>query len=178
MSKNKMKIVRIFFFIVLLILPLYVNAQNWNFITSSGEYYWGESMAETEELTDMEALISLYGMDSQDSIDDKQAISDKKTSDTDNKQAINNDKASDTNDKQAIKASDKISSLKGISSKTRDNLKKIMEYMRTNPSVGNSEISELLGLSSDRTRLLLITLVNEGLLSMSGNNKERVYSLL
>lgn len=127
---------------------------------------------------DMEALISLYGMDSQDSIDDKQAINNKKTSDTDNKQAISDKKTSDTNDKQAIKSSDKISSLKGISSKTRDNLKKIMEYMRTNPSVGNSEISELLGLSSDRTRLLLITLVNEGLLSMSGNNKERVYSLL
>lgn len=36
-----------------------VNSQNWNYVTSSGEYYWGEAMADTEEQANKEALARL-----------------------------------------------------------------------------------------------------------------------
>lgn len=50
--------------------------------------------------------------------------------------------------------------------------------MKLHPSVKNAEISGLLSLSSDRSRLLLNTLVNEGILTSSGKNKDRIYSLI
>lgn len=65
-----------------------------------------------------------------------------------------------------------------MSSKMRDNLIKIIDYMELHPSVKNSEISDLLSLSSDISRLLLATLINEGILITSGKNKDRIYSLI
>lgn len=125
----------------------------------------------------MDALIALYGVDASDVTDEKQAITDDKQVITDSKQAITDDKQAITDDKQATKARDKINALKGISLKTRDNLIKIVDYMELHPSVKNAEISELLSLSSDRSRLLLTSLVNEGILITSGKNKDRIYSL-
>lgn len=87
-------------------------------------------------------------------------------------------KTSDKCKKQAIKASDKINSLEGIHSKTRDNLQKIISYMENHHSVRTSEISEMLDLSLDRSRLLLKALVDEGCLSVSGKNKDRIYTLV
>lgn len=43
-------------------MPFAMRAQNWNYITSSGEYYYGEAMADTEEKADKEALASLCSM--------------------------------------------------------------------------------------------------------------------
>lgn len=126
----------------------------------------------------MDALMALYGMDVSGVTDDKQAITDDKQVITDGKQAITDDKQAITDSKQAIKARDKITVMKGISSKTRDNLIRIIDYMELHPTIKNSEISELLSLSSDRSRLLLSTLVNEGFLTSSGKNKDRIYSLV
>lgn len=114
----------------------------------------------------MDALLSLYGV-----TDEKKAIEDDKQVITDDKQAIKDGR-------QVIKASDKIAQLKGISSKTRDNLRKITAYMENHPSVRNAEISQLLGLSTDRTRLLLAILVSEGVVLMSGKNKDRTYFIV
>lgn len=46
----------------LLLVPLVVYAQNWDFIKSSGEYYYGESMASTEAEADKGALTQLMSM--------------------------------------------------------------------------------------------------------------------
>lgn len=45
-----------------LLIPFVVCAQNWDYIINSGEYYFGESMAETEEVADKEALSRLCSM--------------------------------------------------------------------------------------------------------------------
>ena len=46
----------------LLLSCIEVNAQNWDYIINSGEYYFGESMAETEEEADRQALSNLCSM--------------------------------------------------------------------------------------------------------------------
>lgn len=54
---------RVFLFLIVLICSVEViHAQNWDYITNSGEYYYGESMAETEEQADKEALSRLCSM--------------------------------------------------------------------------------------------------------------------
>ena len=45
-----------------LLLCMEGNAQNWDYIINSGEYYFGESMAETEEEADRQALSNLCSM--------------------------------------------------------------------------------------------------------------------
>lgn len=52
---------------LLLLLPFLlvsfaIHAQNWDYIINSGEYYFGESMADTEEQADKEALSRLCSM--------------------------------------------------------------------------------------------------------------------
>lgn len=59
-ADNRMK--HIFLYVLLFFLTIQGYSQNWNFITSSGEYYWGESMSDTEELADKEALSRLCSM--------------------------------------------------------------------------------------------------------------------
>lgn len=49
-------------FILVIILPLLCYSQNWNYVTNSGEYYWGEAMDDAEEQADKEALAKLCSM--------------------------------------------------------------------------------------------------------------------
>lgn len=53
---------KLLLFFIFILLNSSIYAQNWNFITSSGEYYWGESMSDTEEQADKEALSRLCSM--------------------------------------------------------------------------------------------------------------------
>lgn len=53
---------RKFCFILFTILPLFCHSQNWDHIKSSGEYYYGESMAASEAEADKEALAQLVSM--------------------------------------------------------------------------------------------------------------------
>lgn len=53
---------RKFCFILFAILPLFCHSQNWDYIKSSGEYYYGESMAASEAEADKEALAQLVSM--------------------------------------------------------------------------------------------------------------------
>lgn len=46
----------------LLLMPFAMYAQNWDCIVNSGEYYYGEAMAEEEEQADREALSQLCSM--------------------------------------------------------------------------------------------------------------------
>jgi len=59
--------------------------------------------------------------------------------------------------------------------KTRDNLLRICDYLRSHPTVKNKDIATLLSLSDDRARVLLLTLVDNGLLRYSGEKKDRMY---
>lgn len=43
-------------------MPFAIHAQNWDYIVNSGEYYYGEAMAEEEEQADREALSQLCSM--------------------------------------------------------------------------------------------------------------------
>lgn len=103
------------------------------------------------------------------------------TSDKIEKRAINSPKTSDKpsyqQEKQGIeiqlveKTSDKIERIEGISQKTRDNLNIIMEYVETHPTIHNSDIATLLGLSPNRARIHLLLLVDNGLLIAKGDRK-------
>lgn len=48
--------------LLIIIFPLFSHAQNWDFIKSSGEYFYGESMAPTEAEADKGALAQLVSM--------------------------------------------------------------------------------------------------------------------
>lgn len=53
---------RLFHVFCLLLVSSFVSAQNWDYIKSSGEYYYGESMAASEAEADKEALAQLVSM--------------------------------------------------------------------------------------------------------------------
>lgn len=53
---------RIGLILILYSIPFIVYAQNWDYIKSSGEYYYGESMATSEAEADKEALAQLVSM--------------------------------------------------------------------------------------------------------------------
>ena len=94
--------------------------------------------------------------------------------------AKSGDKTRDKIEKQGIsrdKTRDKIGLIEGISSKTRDNLEKMIDYFKFHTSVKNHEIAELLNVSDDRARVLLLILVDNGLLIAKGDRKERTYHL-
>ena len=91
------------------------------------------------------------------------------------------DKTRDKNEKQGItsdKTRDKIRQIEGISSKTRDYLEIMLDYFKSHPVVKNHDIAELLNISDDRARVLLLLLVDNGLLLAKGDRKERTYHLL
>ena len=91
------------------------------------------------------------------------------------------DKTRDKFGKQGItsdKTRDKIRQIEGISSKTRDNLEIMLDYFKSHPVVKNHDIAELLNISDDRARVLLLLLVDNGLLLAKGDRKERTYHLL
>lgn len=100
------------------------------------------------------------------------------------KQGINHKKERDKTEKQGINIrfvenlNEKIEQIEGISKKTRDKLLVMLEYLETHPSVKNHEIAELLSISDDRARVLLLLLVDNGLLIAKGDRKERTYHLL
>ncbi len=50
------------FFISVFLIPLFCYAQNWDYIKSSGEFFYGESTASNEEEADKGALASLASM--------------------------------------------------------------------------------------------------------------------
>ena len=111
---------------------------------------------------------------------DIMAKSGDKTRDKIEKQGISRDKTRDKIEKQGIsgdKTRDKIGLIEGISSKTRDNLEKMIDYFKFHTSVKNHEIAELLNVSDDRARVLLLILVDNGLLIAKGDRKERTYHL-
>ena len=91
------------------------------------------------------------------------------------------DKTRDKIEKQGItsdKTRDKIRQIEGISSKTRDYLEIMLDYFKSHPVVKNHDIAELLNISDDRARVLLLLLVDNGLLLAKGDRKERTYHLL
>ena len=91
------------------------------------------------------------------------------------------DKTRDKFGKQGItsdKTRDKIRQIEGISSKTRDYLEIMLDYFKSHPVVKNHDIAELLNISDDRARVLLLLLVDNGLLLTKGDRKERTYHLL
>ena len=91
------------------------------------------------------------------------------------------DKTRDKIGKQGItsdKTRDKIRQIEGISSKTRDYLEIMLDYFKSHPVVKNHDIAELLNISDDRARVLLLLLVDNGLLLAKGDRKERTYHLL
>ena len=103
-----------------------------------------------------------------------------KARDKSEKQGITSDKARDKTEKQGIsseKTRDKIGQIEGISSKTRDNLEIMLDYFKFHPVVKNHEIAELLNISDDRARVMLLLLVDNGLLLAMGDRKERTYHL-
>ena len=64
------------------------------------------------------------------------------------------------------------------SDKTRDYLEIMLDYFKSHPVVKNHDIAELLNISDDRARVLLLLLVDNGLLLAKGDRKERTYHLL
>ena len=91
------------------------------------------------------------------------------------------DKTRDKFGKQGItsdKTRDKIRQIEGISYKTRDYLEIMLDYFKSHPVVKNHDIAELLNISDDRARVLLLLLVDNGLLLAKGDRKERTYHLL
>ena len=80
--------------------------------------------------------------------------------------------------KSSDKTRDKIRQIEGISSKTRDYLEIMLDYFKSHPVVKNHDIAELLNISDDRARVLLLLLVDNGLLLAKGDRKERTYHLL
>lgn len=52
----------IIYIILIVVGSIHANAQNWDYVMSSGEYYYGESVADTEEQADKEALSKLCSM--------------------------------------------------------------------------------------------------------------------
>ena len=104
-----------------------------------------------------------------------------KTRDKFGKQGITSDTTRDKIEKQGItsdKTRDKIRQIEGISSKTRDYLEIMLDYFKSHPVVKNHDIAELLNISDDRARVLLLLLVDNGLLLAKGDRKERTYHLL
>ena len=90
-----------------------------------------------------------------------------KTRDKFGKQGITSDKTRDKIEKQGI-----------TSDKTRDYLEIMLDYFKSHPVVKNHDIAELLNISDDRARVLLLLLVDNGLLLAKGDRKERTYHLL
>ncbi|MBR0090432.1 MAG: putative DNA binding domain-containing protein [Lachnospiraceae bacterium] len=83
--------------------------------------------------------------------------------------------------KQAIKASDKKQAIKASdkkqATKTRENKNRIQELLKKQGPCGSTEISNHLGLSPARTRVILKEMVEEGMLIASGGNRNRIYSV-
>ena len=76
--------------------------------------------------------------------------------------------------KPPIKTADKA---KKPPIKTADKLEAITEYLTDNPSAKASELSDLLGISARRTREILKKLIDDGIVSVEGGNRNRVYRL-
>lgn len=106
----------------------------------------------------------------------------KKTRDKVELQGINETETRDKSNRQGInqsvgdKTRDKIFSIEGISDKTRKNLMRIIEYMISHNTVKNHEIAELLNVSDDRARVLLMLLTENDILIAKGDKKERTYT--
>ncbi len=103
-----------------------------------------------------------------------------KTRDKIEKQGIKEDKTRDKIEKQGIKENktrDKIYLIEGISEKTRDNLLTIVDYILENKVARNNEIAQICNVGSDRARVLLLTLVENGILRPEGDKKDRRYTL-
>ena len=80
--------------------------------------------------------------------------------------------------KSSDKTRDKIEKQGITSDKTRDYLEIMLDYFKSHPVVKNHDIAELLNISDDRARVLLLLLVDNGLLLAMGDRKERTYHLL
>ena len=71
----------------------------------------------------------------------------------------------------------KLSADKKPPIKIADKLEAITEYLTDNPSAKASELSDLLGISARRTREILKKLIDDGIVSVEGGNRNRVYRL-
>lgn len=91
-------------------------------------------------------------------------------------QGNNTPKQGNNEEEQGI-IREKICQLQGITAKTRENLLTIYEYMLSHPVVKNREISELVSVSDDRARVLLMTLVESEIVKCQGETKDREYFL-
>ena len=83
-------------------------------------------------------------------------------------------------EKSAIKIGDKKEMTKTDNKKTEIKdaaKKKIIIYLTAHPEGKTSEIAEFIGLQVSRTRDYIKELVNEGIVEMSGANKNRTYRL-
>ena len=131
---------------------------------------WGRGIEKICESCEAQGLENpkwfLYPEDLMVSFTTKQAI---KTSDK--KQAIK------TSDKtQAIKTSDKKQAIK-TSDKRKRYYKEISTYFSTFETLTTRDISEFLGLSTTRTRVILNDMVMLGLLEAIGEQKTRKYKM-
>jgi len=79
-------------------------------------------------------------------------------------------KASDK--KQAIKSSDKKRATKTVAYREA-----IVAYLTENVSAKCSELSDLIGISNSRTRAVLSKMIEDDILIVKGENKNRVYKL-
>lgn len=78
-------------------------------------------------------------------------------------------------DKSAI--NDQIGDKSGDNSTIEQKLDAIIEYMQMHHSVSVSEMADVLSIKASRTRDYLRMLVERGVLTASGANKNRTYSL-
>ena len=75
------------------------------------------------------------------------------------------------------KTSKVIGDKSAINIKIGDKKQAILDFIKEKGSAKTAEISDFLKLSPSRTRDYLRELVNEGFLTASGANKNRMYSL-
>ena len=82
---------------------------------------------------------------------------------------------------QLQKSGDKKAAIKSggkkMSIKTLVNREYIIEYLTDHAEASSSEIAQLLGLKSSRTKTLLAELISDGVLEASGGNRNRTYRL-
>ena len=74
--------------------------------------------------------------------------------------------------KQAIKSSDKKQAAKTVAYREA-----IVAYLTENVSAKCSELSDLIGISNSRTRAVLSKMIEDDILIVKGENKNRVYKL-
>lgn len=134
----------------------------------------------------MDALISLYGMDYHGMTDNKQATTDDKQATADGKPAINagtDDNPTVNEGKQGIKdelslaTRDEMDHKPTINAESDDKRARIINFLSSNGVSRTSEIAEMLNLGLTQTKYYLKKMTEDKLITPHGANKNRTYSL-